>query len=79
MSALKIERLPVADLIPYARNARTHSDQQVDQIAASIHEFGWTNPVLIDQDKGIIAGHGPVLAAQQLGPVPTKLLKTAGF
>ena len=56
-----------AALIPYARNARTHSDQQVAQIAASILEFGFTNPVLIDDEDGIIAGHGRVLAAHLLG------------
>ena len=61
-----LENLPVADLIPYARNARTHSDAQVGQIAASIREFGFTNPVLIDADDGIIAGHGRVMAAQKL-------------
>jgi hypothetical protein len=54
-------------LIPYARNARTHSDEQVAQIAASIREWGWTNPVLVDEDSGIIAGHGRVMAAQKLG------------
>jgi ParB-like chromosome segregation protein Spo0J len=53
-------------LTPYARNSRTHSDQQVNQIAASIKEWGWTTPVLIDEDGGIIAGHGRVLAAQKL-------------
>jgi len=57
-----IKKLQVADLIPYARNARTHTDAQVAQIAASIKEFGWTNPVLIDGERGIIAGHGRVLA-----------------
>jgi hypothetical protein len=56
-----------AALIPYARNARTHSDQQVAQIAASIREFGFTNPVLINEEDGIIAGHGRVLAAHSLG------------
>jgi ParB-like chromosome segregation protein Spo0J len=54
-------------LIPYARNARTHSDEQIAQIAASIAEFGFNNPVLADQDGGIIAGHGRVLAARRLG------------
>lgn len=58
---------PVETLIPYARNSRTHSDEQVAQIAASIREFGFTNPVLIDGDGGIIAGHGRVLAARKLG------------
>jgi hypothetical protein len=59
--------VPVADLIPYARNARTHSDAQVAQIAASIREFGFTNPVLIDGERGVIAGHGRLLAARKLG------------
>ena len=63
----QIEFRPTASLTPYARNARTHSDAQVAQIAASIQEFGWTNPVLIDADGGIIAGHGRVMAAQKLG------------
>lgn len=62
-----IKSVPVADLIPYARNARTHSDAQVAQIAASIREFGWTNPILIDGERGIIAGHGRVMAARKLG------------
>lgn len=57
----------VAALVPYARNSRTHSDAQVAQIAASIREFGWTNPVLIDGSDGIIAGHGRLLAARKLG------------
>jgi DNA modification methylase len=57
----------VGDLTPYARNSRTHSDEQVAQIAASIKEFGWTNPILIDGDKGIIAGHGRLKAAMRLG------------
>lgn len=70
---LEIKYKPIADLIPYARNSRTHSDSQVAQIAASIREFGWTNPVLLDGENGIIAGHGRVLAAQKLGEtqVPT--------
>lgn len=62
-----IERRKVSALIPYARNARTHSDAQVAQIAASIREWGWTNPVLIDTEGGLIAGHGRVLAARKLG------------
>src|SRR6185312_16411870 len=63
----------VAELIPYARNARTHSDAQVAQIAASIREFGFTNPVLVDGEHGVIAGHGRLLAARKLGmaEVPT--------
>jgi len=64
---LKIETRPVADLIPYIANSRTHSDAQVAQIAASIKEFGWTNPILINGDNTIIAGHGRLLAARKLG------------
>ncbi len=69
----KVGRRKVADLIPYARNARTHSPEQVDQIAASIKEWGWTTPILIDETGEIIAGHGRVLAAQKLkiAEVPT--------
>jgi DNA modification methylase len=63
----------VTALTPYARNSRTHSDEQVAQVAASIKEFGWTNPILIDEEGGIIAGHGRLQAAQRLGEsdVPT--------
>lgn len=57
----------VSDLIPYARNSRTHSDVQINKIASSIKEFGFLNPVLIDEANGIIAGHGRVMAAQKLG------------
>ena len=63
----KVEPWPTARLIPYARNARTHSDEQVAQIAASIVEFGFTNPVLAGSDGVIIAGHGRLAAAQRLG------------
>ena len=62
-----IEYIKTGDLIPYSRNSRTHSDEQVAQIAGSIREFGFTNPVLIDADNGIIAGHGRVMAAGKLG------------
>ena len=63
----------VADLVPYARNARTHSEAQVAQIAATIREFGFTNPILVDGERGVIAGHGRLLAARKLGlaEVPT--------
>jgi ParB-like chromosome segregation protein Spo0J len=64
---MKIEQIKTADLIPYVRNSRTHSEAQVAQIAGSIKEFGFTNPVLIDGENGIIAGHGRVMAAQKLG------------
>ena len=68
---------PVDRLIPYAKNSRTHSDEQVAQIAASIREFGWTNPILVDGENGIIAGHGRLMAARKLGytEVPTIELK----
>lgn len=62
-----VERRSVASLVPYAKNSRTHSDEQVAQIAASIREWGWTTPVLVDEDGGIIAGHGRVMAARKLG------------
>ena len=62
----QIEAVPVEALIPYARNSRTHSDEQTAQIAASIREFGFTNPVLISADNDIIAGHGRVLADNKL-------------
>jgi len=64
---MQIEHLALDALIPYARNSRTHSDEQVAQVAASIREFGFTNPVLIDGDGGIIAGHCRVMAARKLG------------
>jgi len=60
---LRLEQRLIASLIPYARNARTHSDEQVAQIAASIVEYGWTNPILVDGDNGLIAGHGRLLIA----------------
>jgi DNA modification methylase len=74
---MEIKEVEVSALIPYAKNSRTHDDAQVAQIAASIKEFGWTNPVLVDGDKGVIAGHGRLLAARKLGmaKVPTIELK----
>ncbi len=63
----EIRITPVDNLIPYARNARTHSDEQVAQIAASIREFGFTNPILTDGERGVIAGHGRLAAARKLG------------
>jgi DNA modification methylase len=72
----RIERWPLDRLNPYACNARTHDDDQVAQIAASIVEFGWTNPILVDVDGGIVAGHGRLLAARKLGldTVPVVIL-----
>jgi ParB-like chromosome segregation protein Spo0J len=74
---MKIEQIPTADLIPYARNTRTHSPEQVAQIAGSIREFGFTNPVLIDGDNGIIAGHGRVMAASKLGLAKVPCIRLA--
>jgi len=79
LSLPEIVSRKVADLIPYARNARTHSDAQVAQIAASIREFGWTNPVLVDGENGIIAGHGRVLAARKLGMEEVPCIELAGL
>ena len=61
-----IKKVKTVDLIPYARNSRTHSDEQINQIAASIKEFGFLNPIIIDGENGIIAGHGRVMAANKL-------------
>ncbi len=73
---LAVEYRPLDSLVAYARNARTHSDAQVAEIAGSIREFGFTNPVLVDEDGTLIAGHGRVLAARKLGmaEVPTIML-----
>lgn len=75
----KVERWPLTKLIPYARNARTHSDEQVAQIAASIREWGWTNPVLVDEGGQIIAGHGRVMAARTLGLDEAPVMVAAGW
>lgn len=74
-----VERVPIDKLIPYARNARTHSPEQVAQIAASMREWGWTNPVLIDEAGGIIAGHGRVLAARKLGFTDVPCMTARGW
>lgn len=74
-----VERRSVADLVPYARNARTHSDAQVAQIAASIREWGWTSPVLVDDLGSIIAGHGRVLAARKLGLTDVPVMVARGW
>ncbi len=67
LSRLRIEYREVQELVPYARNARLHSDDQIAQLAGSIREFGWTQPVLVDRENGIIAGHARVMAARRLG------------
>lgn len=74
---LRVESRSIEALIPYARNARTHSDAQVAQIAASIVEFGWTNPILVDGTSGVIAGHGRLLAARQLGLATVPIIELA--
>jgi len=74
---MKIETIKVDALVPYARNSRTHSEEQVAQIVASIREFGFTNPVLIDGDGGIIAGHGRVMAARKMGMADVPCLRLA--
>lgn len=66
-AGMKIVQRKVADLVPFARNSRTHSTEQIGQIAASIQQFGWTNPLLVDGANGVIAGHGRLAAARQLG------------
>lgn len=63
---MQVEMMSIATLVPYARNARTHPDWQITQIASSIAEFGFTNPILVGADNDIIAGHGRLLAAQRL-------------
>ena len=78
--AQRIEHWPIDRLVPYARNPRTHSEEQVIQIAASIAEFGFTNPILVDTQAGIIAGHGRLLGAGKLGltEVPVIVLDHLG-
>jgi ParB-like chromosome segregation protein Spo0J len=74
---IEIKSIPLASLKPYANNARTHSEQQVEQLAKSIQQFGFNNPILVQEDLTVIAGHGRLAAAQKLGmtEVPTITLK----
>jgi DNA modification methylase len=76
---MELEWRPVSDIIPYARNARTHSDEQVAEIAASISEFGWTNPLLVDGENGVIAGHGRLSAARKLGYEEVPCIELSGL
>jgi DNA modification methylase len=76
---MEIKKVEVTALIPYAKNSRTHDDAQVAQIAASIKEFGWTNPILIDGDKGIIAGHGRLMAARKLKMDKVPVIELSGM
>ena len=75
----KVERWSIDKLVPYARNSRTHSDEQVAQIAASIKEWGWTTPVLVDEQGSIIAGHGRTLAAQRLKMTEIPVMVASGW
>lgn len=77
MSDIRTDYRQIGDLVPYARNARTHSDAQVALIAGSIREYGFTNPVLVDGENGIIAGHGRVMAARQLGMIKVPVIELA--
>ncbi len=76
---LEVVYRPIGTLIPYARNARTHSDEQVAQIAGSIRAFGFTNPILVHGENGIIAGRGRVLAARKLGMTEVPVIELAGM
>jgi ParB-like chromosome segregation protein Spo0J len=73
------KKLKVSDLIPYVNNSRTHSEDQINQVAASIKEFGFTNPILVDEDGGIIAGHGRVMAAKKLGLEEAPCIELVGL
>jgi hypothetical protein len=75
----KVERWAIDRLIPYAKNARTHSDAQIAAIAASIKEWGWTTPALVGEDGGLIAGHARMLAARQLGIAEIPVMVAAGW
>jgi DNA modification methylase len=74
-----VERRPVASLVPYAKNARTHSPTQIDHLARLIAAYGWTNPVLVDEASGIIAGHGRIMAAQKLGLADVPVMVARGW
>jgi DNA modification methylase len=76
---LQIEYRELDSLIPYAKNARTHSDEQVLKIAGSIKAFGWTNPILVDGENGVIAGHGRIAAARKLGMSMVPVIELAGM
>jgi hypothetical protein len=77
--ASQVEHRPIDSLVPYARNARQHSDAQVAQIAASMQEWGWTTPILVDENSRIIAGHGRVLAGMKLGLAYVPVMVARGW
>ena len=76
---MKTSQVPIEKLIPDSRSARTHSDQQVAQVAAGIQEFGWTNPILIRPNGALIAGHARLLAARRLGLSEVPVIKLRGL
>ena len=76
-SELAVQYRPIGSLAPYGKNPRTHSEAQLNQIAASIREYGWTNPVLVDGEYGVIAGHGRLLAAEKLGMAEVPVIELA--
>jgi site-specific DNA-methyltransferase (adenine-specific) len=75
----KVEQWPIEKLVPYAKNSRTHSEDQIAQLAASIKEWGFTSAILVDEDGGIIAGHGRVMAARKLGLASLPVMVAAGW
>jgi DNA modification methylase len=75
----QVHMVPIGELRPYERNSRTHSDAQIDQIIASLNEFGWTNPVLVDEGLGVIAGHARVEAAKRMGYTDVPCIKLSGL
>jgi ParB-like chromosome segregation protein Spo0J len=75
----QVERWPIDRLIPYAKNFRTHSEAQIAQVAASMKEWGWTNPVLADEAGGVIAGHARILTARQLGYAEVPMMVARGW
>src|SRR2546429_3660625 len=79
LSQLQVRIWTIDRLLPYIRNARTHTDEQVALVAASIREFGWTNPILIRPDKVVIAGHARLLAARKLGLTEVPAIELSGL
>ena len=75
----EIKRWPLANLTPYTRNTRLHSDEQIGQIVASIRQWGWTNPILVDEDGSIIAGHARVMAAERLAIADVPVMVARGW
>jgi ParB-like chromosome segregation protein Spo0J len=77
--ALDIALRPIAELLPYIRNPRAHSEEQISQLAASMREFGWVNPVLVDEEGTILAGHGRILAARRIGWLEAPVMVARGW